>query len=152
MNIGRLTVFSLIFLMIIPVYADVDIVKINPETFTIDDKFTISGTISDAEKMLLTAVIRGPSGEKPDNKNTFSDDGKFSFIPMDAKNIFMSKGEYTITVFTDKQNFANATVIKIYYDNNGATLLPDYELVLKNIGNKNIVETKKLSFTVSVTT
>ncbi len=151
MNIGGLTVFSLIFLMIIPVYADVDIVKINPETFTIDDRFTISGTISDSENMLLTSVIRGPNGEEPANKNTFSDNGKFSFIPIDAGNVFVSKGEYTITVFTDKQNFANATTVKMYYEKGVATLMPDYTLVLKNIGNKNVDETKKLTFTASVT-
>jgi len=150
-KLAGFAVFSLIILMIIPVYADVDIVKINPETFTIDDKFTISGTISDAKKTLLTAVIRGPNGEKPDNKNAFSDNGKFSFIPIDAKNVFVSKGEYTIKVFTDKENFASATTIKIFYDKGVATLLPDYILELKEIGNKNVDETKKLSFTASVT-
>ncbi|MBT6468070.1 MAG: hypothetical protein HOK63_00230 [Thaumarchaeota archaeon] len=150
-ELSSVLVFSLIVFMIIPVHADVDFATIEPETFSIDDKFTISGTISDAEKMLLTSVIRGPNGEKPDNKNTFSSDGEFSFIPIDALNVFVSKGEYTVTVFTDKQNFANATVIKVYYEKGIATLLPDYELILKDIGNKNVDETKELSFTVGIT-
>ena len=150
-KLAGFAVFSLIILMIIPVYADVDVVKINPETFTIDDKFTISGTISDAEKTLLTAVIRGSNGEKPDNKNTFSSNGEFSFIPIDAKNVFVSKGEYTIKVFTDKEDFASAEAIKVFYEKGIVTLLPDYILELKEIGNKSVNETEKLSFTASVT-
>ena len=35
--------------MIIPVYADVNNAELDKETFTIDNKFTISGTVSDAE-------------------------------------------------------------------------------------------------------
>ena len=150
-KLGGLAVFSLIIFMIIPVYADVDIVKINPETFTIDDKFTISGTVSDAEKVLLVAVIRGPGDEKPPNKNIFSDDGVFSFISIDAGLVFKTKGTYTITVFTEKQSFDEGTIIKIGFEKGVATLLPDYILELKEIGNKNVDETKKLSFTASVT-
>jgi len=103
--------------MIIPVYADVDIATIYKETFTIDEKFTISGTISDAETVMLTAVIRGPFGEKYPTKNTFSDQGTFSFIPIDAKLIFKSKGIYTINVFTHNQATESGFIIKIKYDN-----------------------------------
>ena len=150
-KVGLFSVFSLIILMIIPVYADVDYATIDKETFTIDDKFTISGTISDAENMLLTAVIRGPAGEKYPNKNTNSNEGEFSFIPIDAGLIFKSIGTYTISVFTDQQPFESGIIIKIEYDRNGATVLPDYVLELKKIGNKNVEETKELSFTASIT-
>ena len=150
-EVGLFSVFSLIILMIIPVYADVDIATIYKETFTIDEKFTISGTISDAEPVMLTAVIRGPSGEKYPIKNTFSDQGTFSFIPIDAKLIFKSKGIYTINVFTQNQATESGFIIKIKYDNNGAVVLPDYVLELKEIGNKQVDETEKLSFTASVT-
>ena len=68
-KIGLFSVFSLIILMIIPAYADVGIAMIEEERFTLDDKFTISGTINDEETVLLTAVIRGPGGEKYPNKN-----------------------------------------------------------------------------------
>ncbi len=150
-KVGLFSVFSLVILMIIPVYADVDYATIDKETFTIDDKFTISGTISDAENMLLTAVIRGPAGEKYPNKNIYSDKGEFSFIPIDAGLIFKAVGIYTISVFTDQQPFESGIIIKIEYDRNGATVLPDYVLELKEIGNKQVDETEKLSFTASVT-
>ena len=154
-KVGLFSVFSFIILMIIPAYADVDYAEIKiggekAETFTIDDKFTISGTVSDVEKVTLAAVMKGPSGEKL-NKNAFSDEGKFSFIPIDAKLLFKSKGTYTINVFTENQPSENGFIIKIGYDNNGATVLPNYVLELKEIGNKQVDETEKLSFTASVT-
>jgi len=62
-KVGLFSVFSLIILMIIPAYADVSIATIDKETFTVDDKFTISGTITDEEGVILLAVIRGPAGE-----------------------------------------------------------------------------------------
>ena len=151
-EVGLFSVFSLIILMIIPAYADVGIATIDKETFTVDEKFTISGTIDDEEdRVLLVAVIRGPAGEKFPNKNWYSDKGLFSFNPIDADLIFSSKGTYTINVFTETQPFGSGKIIKIGFDGKVATLLPDYVLKLKAIGNKNVDETKNLSFTASVT-
>jgi len=141
----------LIILMIIPVYAEVGVAMIEEETFTVDEKFTISGTIDDEVGVLLTAVIRGPAGEKYPNKNTYGSGGEFRFIPIDAGLIFSSKGTYTINVFTETQSFDSAKIIEIGFDGKVATLLPDYVLELKKIGNKSIDETKNLSFTASVT-
>ncbi len=149
-KVGVFAVFSLIILMIIPVYADVDKATIDKETFTIDDKFTITGTASDPNRVFVSASLKGPSGEKL-FRSAQTDPGTFSFIPIDAGNIFKSKGEYTIRVFTGVQNVANATVIKLFYDNGVISLLPDYVLELKEIGNKQVDETEKLSFTASVT-
>ncbi len=149
-KVGLFSVFSLIILMIIPVYADVDYATIDKETFTIDDKFTISGTVSDIERVTLAAVMKGPSGEKL-NKNAFSYQGEFSFMPIDAGLLFESKGTYTINVFTENQPSESGFIIKIEYDRNGATVLPNYVLELKEIGNKLVDETEKLSFTASVT-
>ena len=102
-NLGILAVFSLIILMIIPVHADVTSAVIDKANFTIDDKFTISGTVDDSERLFLVAAMKGPNEEKL-NKNIRSDnDGSFSFIPINAELLFESKGTYTITVFTEKQ-------------------------------------------------
>ena len=124
-KVGTFAVFSLIVLMVFPAYADVDKAEIDVETFTINDKFTISGTVSDAEKIMLVASMKGPSGEKL-TKNIMSDPGTFSFIAVDAKLLFDSDGEYTINVFTEKQLVANGTLIKLIYDNGVISLLPDY--------------------------
>jgi hypothetical protein len=149
-KIGLAAVFSLIILMIIPAYADVDKAEIDKATFEIDDKFTISGTTSDVDRVMLVASMKGPNNEKL-TKNIRTDPGTFSFIPVDAKLLFKSKGEYTIRVFTEFQKPENATIIKLIYENGVISLVPDYVLELKEIGNKQVVETEKLSFTASVT-
>jgi len=151
MKLALFSVMSLVLLIIIPVHADVNNATLDKETFTIDDKFTISGTVSDSERVMMVAAMKGPNGEKL-NKNILSDpDGTFSFIPVDAGLIFSSKGEYRITIITENQRIENGTVIKIQYEKGVVTVLPNYELILKENGNKNVDETKKLTFTASVT-
>jgi len=150
-KLAGFTVFSLVILMIVPVYADINNADLNKETFTIDDKFTISGTISDVDRLMLVASMKGPNGEKLVKNVISNHDGTFSFIPVDAGLIFKSQGEYTITVFTENQNIVNGTVIKLVYEKGVASVLPDYILELTKIGNQNIDETKELSFTASIT-
>jgi hypothetical protein len=70
---------------------------------------------------------------------------------MDAGLLFNSKGTYTITVLTEKQKFENGTVIKLNYEKGIATILPDFELILNSIGNKQVDETQNLIFTASIT-
>jgi len=150
-KLAGFTVFSLVILMIVPVYADINNADLNKETFTVDDKFTISGTISDVDRLMLVASMKGPNGEKLVKNVISNHDGTFSFIPVDAGLIFKSQGEYTITVFTENQNIVNGTVIKLVYEKGVASVLPDYILELTKIGNQNIDETKELSFTASIT-
>jgi hypothetical protein len=143
--------FSLIAIMIIPVYADVNNAELDKETFTIDNKFTISGTVSDAERIMLIAVMKGENGEKLIKNQRTDPDGTFSFIPIDAALLFNSKGIYTITVFTENQPFDTGVEIKVAYEKSIANVLPDYILELTNIGNKGVNETVELTFTASVT-
>jgi hypothetical protein len=148
-KVGAFAIFSLIFLMIVPVHADVDKATIDKEAFSVDDKFTISGTTSDADRVMLIASMKGPNGEKL-TKNVLSDPGTFTFIPIDPGLLFKSKGEYTIRVFTEYQRVENATSIELLYENGIISLVPDYILELKKIGNKQVVETEKMTFTASV--
>ena len=150
-KLAGFTVFSLVILMIVPVYADINNADLDKETFAGDDKFTISGTISDVDRLMLVASMKGPNGEKLVKNVISNHDGTFSFIPVDAGLIFKSQGEYTITVFTENQNIVNGTVIKLVYEKGVASVLPDYILELTKIGNQNIDETKELSFTASIT-
>ena len=149
-KLGLFSVFSLILLMIIPVHADVTSVTIDKESFSIDDKFTISGTVDDAGGVLLAASMKGPSVEKL-NRNAYASGGTFTFTPVDADNFFKSEGTYTINVFTEYQSPSNGTIIKIEYDDGIASIHPDFELILNSVGNKQVTETEKLSFTASIT-
>jgi len=149
-NLGLFAVFSLIILMIVPVHADVTSVTIDKESFSIDDKFTISGTNDDEGGVMLVASIKGPNAEKL-NRNAYSSGGEFTFTPINADDIFKSEGTYTITLFTEYQQPVNGTVIKIEYNDGIASMFPDFELILKEIGNKQVDENEKLSFTASIT-
>jgi len=149
-KLGLFSVFSLILLMIIPVHADVTSVSIDKESFSIDDKFTISGTNDDEGGVMLVASIKGPNAEKL-NRNAYSSGGEFTFTPVNADDIFKSEGTYTITLFTEYQQPVNGTVIKIEYNNGIVSMFPDFELILKEIGNKQVDENEKLSFTASIT-
>jgi len=150
-KVGLFAVFSLIILMIIPVYADVDKATINKETFTIDENFTILGTVSDTNRVTLLAAMEGPNDEKLIKTSRSDIGGTFSFVPISADLLFESKGIYIINVFTEFQKTENGTKIKISYEKGIATLLPNYDLELKEIGNKLVNETEELSFTASVT-
>jgi hypothetical protein len=149
-KLGLFSVFSLILLMVIPVHADVTSVSIDKESFSIDDKFTISGTNDDEGGVMLVASIKGPNAEKL-NRNAYSSGGEFTFTPVNADDIFKSEGTYTITLFTEYQQPVNGTVIKIEYNDGIASMFPDFELILKEIGNKQVDENEKLSFTASIT-
>jgi len=146
-----LAIFSFIAIMIIPAYADVNNAELDKETFTINDKFTISGTVSDAERTMLTAVMKGENGEKLIKNQRSDPDGTYSFIPINADLLFNSKGVYTITVFTENQPFDTGVEIKIAYEKSVADVLPDYTLELTDIENKGVNETEELTFTASVT-
>lgn len=150
-KLGLFSIFSLILLMIIPVHADVTSALIDKESFSIDDKFTISGTVDDEGGVMIAAPMKKPNGDTL-FRNAFSSGGTFTFTPVNADDLFNGgEGTYTITIFTEYQQPANGTVIKIDYDNGIATTLPDFELILKSIGNKQATETEKLSFTASIT-
>ena len=136
--------------MIVPAYADVETLSIDKTIFSIDDTFTISGTVDDEGGVLIAATMKGPGTEKL-NRNAFASGGTFTFTAVNADDFFKTEGTYTINVFTENQLPVNGTEIKIEYDNGIASILPDYELVLKEIGNKVVDEGKKLSFTASIT-
>ena len=138
-------------LCVIPAYADVNSLEIDKTEFDFNDKFTLSGTITDPDRVTLLASMKGPSSEKL-TRTTISDHGAptFSFVPVDARDLFHRKGIYTITVFTEFQAPENGHSIKLQYSGSDIILLPDYTLELNRIGNKATNAMQHLSFTASV--
>ena len=149
-SLGLFTIFSLVILMIIPVHAEVTTATLDKENFTIDDKFTITGTVDDPNRVTLLASMKGPSVEKLTRTAMSDNDGTFSFVPVLADDLFRTDGVYEINIFTELQVPGNGTKIKIGYDDGIATLLPDYDVELNEIGNKIVKETEKLSFTAKI--
>ena len=155
MKLGSLAIFSLIVLMIItvaPVYADVKTATVDAKSFTIEDRFTIIGTVDDDGRVTLLASMKGPGVEELTRTAVSgSIDGTYSFVPVNAEDLFKSEGIYEISVFTEYQKVEDAIVFEIEYDNGIARLVQEFDLELEKIGNKQVDETKKLSFTASVT-
>ena len=146
-------VFPLIFLaMAVPAFAVVDRVDIDQKIFLIDDYFIISGTINDADSTKVFATIAKPHSSPRILASTISDDsGNFSFDSIKASDYFTSQGTYTISVFTELQTTDTGEIIELKYDTKKITTLADFDLVLESIGNKQVVQTETLTFTVSVT-
>ena len=146
-------VFPLIFLaMTVPAFAVVDRVDIDQKIFLIDDYFIISGTIDDEDPIHVFATIAKPHSPPHILASTTSDDrGNFSFDPIRASEYFKAQGTYTINVFTQFQQTDTGEIIELKYDTKKITTLADFDLVLESIGNKQVVQTETLTFTVSVT-
>ena len=146
-------VFPLIFLaMAVPAFAVVDRVDIDQKIFLIDDYFIISGTIDDEDPTHVFATIAKPHSPPHILASTTSDDrGNFSFDPIRASEYFKAQGTYTINVFTQSQQTDTGEIIELRYDTKKITTLADFDLVLESIGNKQVVQTETLTFTVSVT-
>ena len=146
-------VFPLIFLaMAVPAFAVVDRVDIDQKIFLIDDYFIISGTINDEDSTKVFATIAKPHSSPRILASTISDDsGNFSFASIKASAHFTSQGTYTISVFTEFQTTDTGEIIELKYDTKKITTLADFDLVLNSIGNKQVVQTKTLTFTASVT-
>ena len=146
-------VFPLIFLaMTVPAFAAVDRVDIDQKIFLIDDYFIISGTIDDEDPTPVFATIAKPHSSPHILASITSDDrGNFSFDPIRASEHFKAQGTYTINVFTQSQQANTGEIIELKYDTKKITTLADFDLVLNSIGNKQVVQTKTLTFTASVT-
>ena len=146
-----LAAFSLIVMMVIPAHATVSSVNLDRDFFTIDDTFTVLGTVSDSERVTLLASMKGPGSEKITRTAMSNNDGTYSFVSVQADELFRSEGTYQINVFTEFDRPEEGTVIKIEFKNGVITSMPDYELFRKRIGNMQVTATDICSFTASGT-
>ena len=74
-----------------PVYAVVEKVTLDKYVFDITEKFTISGTVDDDNRVTLLASMKGPGDEKLTRTAQSDAEGEFSFLPVEAKDLFDSK-------------------------------------------------------------
>ena len=134
-----------------PAHADVLTVELDKDVFSISDRFTVSGTVSDSERVGMVVSIKGPSAKIPIMNTISNADGTYSFLPRAAKDVFKFDGTYVVNVFTDRQASESGTTIKVKRDGDSIMLVPDFVLELKKIGNKQVYEAERLSFVAGVT-
>ena len=138
--------------MINPVNADVSVISLKEDGYSDDENFTFVGKESEGGKSIFV-IIRSSTG---DYIGMLSDpvsdsDGSFETIPRPVENFFNSAGTYNATAFVDDQQESEGIFILLNYDGDRVTVIPNFVLELKKIGNKSVNEKETLSFTASAT-
>ena len=133
----------------VPAFAIVSHAEIDKDVFLINDSFTISGTVTDEERVDVYIFIDGPGIGAPEQAQTRTDDNKKFSKSLTASNYFERAGTYTIDVFTAQKS--DAIIIEVINDGEKITTLGKFDLILEPIGNKQIDATERLTFTASVT-
>jgi hypothetical protein len=138
--------------MINPVNADVTVISLKEDSYSDDENFTFVGTESEGAKSIFV-IIRGSTGKYIGMlSDPVSDsDGSFETIPRPVDNFFKFSGTYNATAFADDQQESEGIFILLNYDGDRVTVIPNFVLELKKIGNKSVNEKETLSFTATAT-
>ncbi len=136
--------------MINPAYAIVTSFSLQKDVYTNDEKIVFVGTESEGKQSVFVNLYN-PNGRFINMMaDPVSDgDGSFETIPKLVKDLFTTKGVYTVTGFT--KQFADGTSLLLNYDGTRVSVTQNIILELKKIGNKSINEKETLSFTVTAT-
>ncbi len=151
-KLGVFLVFLLATIIISPAYANVTSVSFEKSFYTKDEKMTFVGNEQEGKKSVYV-IIRDPTGAYKGmvSDPTSESDGTYSTIERDVDKFFDIKGTYNATAFTDSQSEKNGITIKLQYDGNKVSILPDFVLALNSISDKTIEEKKTLVFTPTLT-
>ena len=145
-------VFLLATIIIAPAYANVTSVALEKSFYTKDEKMTFVGKAQAGDKSVYV-IIRDPFGAYKGmvSDPTAESDGTYSTISRDVTQFFDSEGTYNATAFTDSQGEKNGITIKLQYDGDKVSVLPNFVLALNSISDKTIEEKKTLVFTPTLT-
>ena len=139
-------------MMINPVNADVTVISLKEDSYSDDENFTFIGTESEGAKSIFV-IIRSSTGKYIGMlSDPVSDpDGSFETISRPVDNFFKSKGTYNATAFADNQQESQGIFLLLNYDGDRVSVIPNFVLDLKKIGNKSVNEKETLSFTATAT-
>ncbi len=133
----------------VPAFAVVSHAEIDKDVFLIDGSFTVSGTVTEEDRVWVNVFIDGPGIKAPEQKRVQTDDSKKFSILLTASEYFDDKGTYTIDVFTSQKD--DAIIIEVINDGKKLTTLGNFDVILEPIGSKQIDATERLTFTASIT-
>jgi len=152
MKLGAILVFSIITLMIVPVYGDVTSLKTDKSIYSIDDKIVFLGTSNNPGEIVHVSIKNTFGNTVEFRSGVVNSTGHFSLVPITAdKKIFDTTGTFEIVAFGNTQQVQNGIRLSLYFSNDKITVLGLFVLKLSTISSKNIDEEKTLSFTVTVT-
>jgi len=136
--------------MINPAYALVTSFSLQKDVYSNDERIVFVGIESQGNEWVNVALYN-PNGKFI---TMFGDpksdaDGSFETISKLVDDYFATKGVYTATGFTTQ--IANGTILFLNYDGTSVSIIQNFVLELKKIGNKSINEKETLSFTATLT-
>jgi len=136
--------------MINPAYAIVTSFSLQKDVYTNDEKIVFVGTESEGKQSVFVNLYN-PNGKFINMMaDPVSDgDGSFETIPKLVKDLFTTKGVYTVTGFT--KQIVDGTSLLLNYDGTRVSVTQNIVLDLKKIGDKSINEKETLSFTATTT-
>ncbi|ABK78345.1 hypothetical protein CENSYa_1734 [Cenarchaeum symbiosum A] len=139
-------------LVVLPVHGVVTTLEMDQPSYENNEIIRFSGTESEGS-MMVNVIVRGTSGSPTLLGDPVSDpDGAFQTSNnFRVSEIFDRIGVYNATGITGNQSEAEGITIQLQYDGDKVVLVPDFDLALNQIGNKEASVGEELSFTVSVT-
>ena len=142
-------VFSLFVLMMVPAYASVTSISLAKNFYTINEKFSFTGTLNETDTVYV--VIRNSGGNYKGILSVPLSTDEFNVIPKPVSDYFTTSGIYNATAFTGSENEENGFTIKLEFNGNKLFEVPDFVLQLKTITDKIVSVEKTISFTASLT-
>ncbi|EPA06235.1 hypothetical protein BG20_I0545 [Candidatus Nitrosarchaeum limnium BG20] len=143
-----LAIFSLIALMVSPIYADVTSLSMKQSFYTINDSISFIGTESEGNTV-INIVVRDPNG-KATLLGGFSDaEGQYETIPKTVKSVFSINGIYNVTAFTDQ--IENHKSLLVEFNGDRVDLVPDFVLTINSIADKTVEAKKTIVFQATLT-
>ncbi len=151
-KLGIFLVFLLATIIIAPAYANVTSVALEKSFYINEEEITFVGQRQEGDKFVYI-IIRDSTGAYKGmlSDPTSESDGTYSTIPKTVSQFFDSEGTYNATAFTDSQKEEFGITIKLQYDGDKVSVLPDFVLTLNSIPDKTIEEKKTLVFTSTLT-
>ena len=151
-KLGIFLVFLLATIIIAPAYANVTSVTLEKSFYINEGKITFVGQRQVGDTFVYV-IIRDSTGAYKGmlSDPTSESDGTYSTIPKTVSQLFDSEGTYNATAFTDSQKEEFGITIKLQYDGDKVSILPDFVLALNSIPDKTIEEKKTLEFTPTLT-
>jgi len=152
MKLGAILVFSVITLMILPVYGDVTSLKTDKPVYFINDKIVFLGTSNDPGEM-VNVSIKNTFGNTAEFRSGITNStGHFSLVGITVDNkIFDKPGTYEVIAFGNTQQLQNGLRLTLDFSNDRITVLGLFDLKLNTIASKSVDEEKSLSFSATVT-
>ncbi|HJM79592.1 MAG TPA: hypothetical protein QF656_03545, partial [Nitrosopumilus sp.] len=148
-KLAGLGILSLLILMIVPVFAEVNQISIQKNFYTIDEGIVFVGNEEEGNKMINVIMI-DPNGKESYLVGAMSNsEGVFETMPKNVNDFFSIIGTYQFTAFSVQKD--DGMSVSLEFDGTRILEKTISLLQLNPIQNKITEVEKTISFTASIT-